>query len=292
MKNRVISGKTIVCGLIGDPVEHTMSPVMHNAAFRELGIDYRYLAFRVRKEELGKAIDGMRALNIRGLNVTIPHKVAVLRFLDKLDPLAEKIGAVNTIINDNGILTGDNTDASGWLQTLLAQEIDPQHKNVVILGAGGASRAISFVLADRGARLSILNRLQELDWAIELASRISQTFGQKVSALELTRDNLSRTLPEADILVNATSVGMSPDSDQTPVPGDLLRPNLIVSDIVYNPLKTRLRKEAETAGAVTISGLDMLVSQGALAFEKWTDRKAPVDLMRDEAMKLLNEDNR
>lgn len=292
MKNRVISGKTIVCGLIGDPVEHTMSPVMHNAAFRELGIDCRYLAFRVKKEELGKAIDGMRALNIRGLNVTIPHKVDVLRFLDKLDPLAEKIGAVNTIINDNGVLTGDNTDASGWLQALLAQGIDPQHKNVVILGAGGASRAISFILADRGARLSILNRLQELDWAIALASRISETFGQKVAALELTRDNLIRALPEADILVNATSVGMSPDIDQTPVPGDLLRPNLIVFDIVYNPLKTRLRKEAEAAGAVTISGLDMLVWQGALAFEKWTAHKAPVDLMRDEAMKLLSEDNR
>ena len=129
----VISGKTKLCGLIGDPVEHTMSPVMHNAAFSELSIDYLYVAFRVRKEELGKAIEGMKALDIKGLNVTIPHKVAVLPLLDELDPLAEKIGAVNTIVNNGGVLTGYNTDASGFLQALLERQIEPQEKNVVVL---------------------------------------------------------------------------------------------------------------------------------------------------------------
>ncbi len=289
MGNGAITGKTRLCGLIGDPVEHTMSPVMHNTAFKKLGIDYLYVPFRVRKEELGKAIEGMRALNIKGLNVTIPHKVAVLQFLDELDPLAEKIDAVNTIVNNDGALTGYNTDATGFLQTLMERGIEPEKKNVVILGAGGASRAISFILADKGANLVILNRLLELDWAKELANRISQAFTKEVAALELNRENLIGVLGKADILVNATSVGMSPNIDETPVDADLLRPGLVVFDIVYNPIKTRLLKEAEAAGAETIGGLDMLVWQGVLAFEKWTGQKAPVQLMREEATKLLQE---
>ena len=285
--NLVISGKTRLCGIIGDPIEHTMSPVMHNAAFRQMGVDYLYVPFKVKQEELAKAIDGMRALNIRGLNVTIPHKVAVIQFLDKLDHLAEKIGAVNTIVNDDGVLTGYNTDGAGFLQTLLEREIEPQGKNTVILGAGGASRAISFSLADRGANLVILNRRLELDWAEELASRISQTFSKAVEALELNRENLARVLDRADIVVNATSTGMTPDINETPVTSDLLKPDLIVFDIVYNPIKTRLLREAEAAGARTVSGLDMLVWQGALAFDKWTGLKAPVELMREEAIKGL-----
>lgn len=283
----VISGKTRLCGVIGDPVEHTMSPVMHNAAFREMGLDYWYLPFRVKKEELGKAIDGLKALNMRGLSVTIPHKVAVIQFLDELDPLAEKIGAVNTIVNDDGALTGYNTDGAGFLQALLERGIEPVGKNVVVLGAGGASRAISFTMADRGARLVILNRLAGLDRAKELAGRISQVFTREVEALALNRENLARVLGKASILVNATSAGMTPDIDETPVAADLLKPGLIVFDIVYNPIKTRLLREAEAAGAKTIGGLDMLVWQGALAFEKWTGQQAPVELMRQEAIKAL-----
>ncbi len=283
----MISGKTIVCGLIGDPVEHTMSPVMHNAAFEKLGIDYRYLPFRVRQEELGKAIAGMRALNIKGLNVTIPHKVAVIPFLDELDPLAERIGAVNTIVNNNGVLKGYNTDAGGFIKALLEGGVEPVGKNVVILGAGGASRAISFSLAEKGAHLVILNRQLELDWAIGLAQRISQVFKKDVKALELNAENLSMALEKADILVNATSVGMSPGIDDTPVPSGLLKPGLVVFDIVYNPIKTRLRREAEEAGARTIGGLDMLAWQGALAFELWTGRPAPFGLMKEESFKAL-----
>ena len=288
MKDRV-SGKTRVCGLIGDPVEHSMSPVMHNAAFREMGLDYLYVPFRVKPEALGEAIEGMRALNIKGLNVTIPHKVAVLQLLDELDPLAEKIGAVNTIVNDDGLLKGYNTDASGCLQALLEKGVEPEGKNVVLLGAGGAARAVSFILADRGAHLVILNRPEELDWAQELAGRISQIFGKEVVAQELNSGNLAKHLGNADILVNATSVGMSPNIDETPVTADLLKPGLIVYDIIYNPIKTRLLREAEIAGAKTIGGLDMLVWQGALAFEKWTGQKAPVELMKQEAIKLLDE---
>jgi shikimate dehydrogenase len=290
MKDSFISGKTKVCGVIGDPIEHTMSPAMHNAAFRELDIDYWYVPFRVKQEELGKAVEGMRALNIRGLNVTIPHKVAIIPYLDKLDPLAERIGAVNTIVNDDGVLTGYNTDATGFLQALLEARVEPKEKNMVILGAGGASRAISFILAERGAKLVILNRRQELDWAEELARRISEIF-KEVKALELNKGNLAMVLERAEVLVNATSVGMSPNINETPVPARLLRPGLVVFDIIYNPIKTRLLKEAEAAGAQTIGGLDMLVGQGALSFEKWTGLKAPVDLMKSEAIKALGHEN-
>jgi len=284
-----ISGKTRVCGIIGDPIEHTMSPVMHNAAFRELGIDYVYLPFHVRQEELGKAVDGVRALNIRGLNVTIPHKVAIIPFLDKLDPLAKKIGAINTIVHEEGVLTGYNTDATGFLQALLEQGVKPEGKTVVILGAGGASRAISFILAERDANLVILNR--GLGRAEDLAHRIARVFGKEVKARQLSEGNLAKVLVRADILVNTTSVGMSPDIDETPVPARLLNPSLVVFDIVYNPIQTRLLKEAEAAGAQTINGLEMLAWQGALAFEKWTGQKAPLDLMKREAIKALGHEN-
>ena len=282
-----VSGKTRVCGVIGDPIEHTMSPAMHNTAFEKLGLDYIYVPFRVRAEELASAIEGIRALNIRGMNVTIPHKVSVIPLLDKLDPLAEKIGAVNTIANYDGMLTGYNTDATGFLQALLEHGIEPGGKNMVILGAGGASRAISFILAERGAHLVILNRKLELDWAEELAKSISQTFNRETKALEHNEENLSVSLEKAYILVNATSVGMSPDTDGTPVPTRLLQPGLTVFDIVYNPLKTRLLREAEEAGSQTISGINMLAWQGALAFETWTNCKAPIELMRQKAIEAL-----
>ncbi|MBC8476719.1 MAG: shikimate dehydrogenase, partial [Dehalococcoidia bacterium] len=176
----MITGKTRICGIIGDPVEHSMSPVMHNAAFEALGLDYVYLPFHVQGEELKEAINGIRALNIVGLNVTIPHKMAVIPFLDKLDPLAERMGAVNTIANENGALAGYNTDASGFLQALRAQGIEPDGKSIVILGAGGAAKGISFILAGAGANLVILNRT--LSRAEELASPIARDYHQKMAA--------------------------------------------------------------------------------------------------------------
>jgi shikimate dehydrogenase len=190
-------------------------------------------------------------------------------------------------VNDGGVLTGYNTDATGFLQALLERGVEPKGKNTVILGAGGVSRAISFILAERGANLVILNRQLELDWAEELAQRISQIFNKEVKALVLNEENLAEVLERAEVLVNATSVGMSPNIDETPVPARLLKPGLVVFDIVYNPMKTKLLREAEAAGAQTIGGLDMLVWQGALAFEKWTGQKAPVELMREEAIKAL-----
>jgi shikimate dehydrogenase len=283
----MISSKTKICGLIGDPVEHSVSPAMHNAAFSSLGLDYIYLPFRVARDNLTRAIDGLKALNIRGLNVTIPHKVAVIPLLDEMEPLAERIGAVNTIVNDKGCLKGYNTDAGGFLKALLERGVEPKGKKVIVLGAGGASRAISFTLAERGAEIVILNRRLEMDWAFKLAGSISQLSAKEVKALELNDENLSSVLEAADILVNATSVGMSPNSNESPLPARLLKPELVVFDAVYNPLKTRLLAEAEAAGAETISGIDMLVWQGALAFELWTGARAPIDIMKAKAIEAL-----
>ncbi len=285
----MITGRTKVCGIIGDPVEHTMSPAMHNAAFAELGLDYAYLPFRVRPEELGNAISGIRALGIIGLNVTIPHKVAVIPFLDRLDPLAEKIDAINTIINDGGVLTGHNTDATGFLQALKERGITPEGKKTVILGAGGAARAIAFILARNGAGLTLLNRTPER--ARGLARRITEEPGRQVIVKAFDEDNLTEALRAAQVLVNTTSAGMAPRADETPVPAKLLRRDLTVFDIVYNPVRTRLLREAEAAGARVINGLDMLVWQGAIAFEKWTGRQAPVEVMKREAMKALEHED-
>lgn len=286
----MITAKTKICGLIGDPVEHSVSPAMHNAAFREKGLDFVYLPFRVKKEQLRQAIDGARVLNIVGLNITIPHKVNVIPYLDELDPLAEKIGAVNTIVNSNGSLKGYNTDASGFLKALTGRGIEPSAKKAVILGAGGASKAVSFSLAERGADLVILNRELEFDWAVELAGHLSRSFSIEVRALKLNEPNLKKALAGADILVNTTSVGMSPRGDESPVPKRLLKPGLTVFDIVYNPLQTRLLREAEASGAEVIPGLDMLAWQGALAFEMWTGVAAPFEMMREEITRLLQRD--
>jgi shikimate dehydrogenase len=282
-----ISGKTKICALIGDPVEHTMSPAMHNAAFQKMGLDYLYVPFHVRTEQLPQAVAGLKALNVAGFNVTIPHKVAVIPLLDSLDPLAEKIGAVNTVVNNNGELRGYNTDAEGFLRALLEHGINPQGKNVVVLGAGGAARAIAYILAGKGARLTILNRQQELDWAENIAQLILDELHREVKVFEL--GNIADVLPGVNLLVNATSVGMSPADNASPVPAGLLDKVPAVFDIVYNPLKTKLLKQAAAVGAKTISGIDMLAWQGALAFEKWTGQKAPIELMRQEAVKMLEQ---
>jgi shikimate dehydrogenase len=282
-----ISGKTKICGLIGDPVEHTMSPVMHNAAFAKLGLDYAYLPFHVKPEELPRAVSGFKALNVIGFNVTIPHKVAVIPLLDELDPLAEKIGAVNTVVNNNGVLKGYNTDASGFLQALLERGVEPEGKNIVLLGAGGAARAIAYILSEHDARLAILNRREELDWAEAIATNIKKDLGKDIEVFELLPDYLEKALEPADILVNATSVGMSPANDVSLVPARLIKSGLVVVDIVYNPVRTKMLRDAMVAGAVTVEGLDMLVWQGALAFEKWTGEKPPFDLMKEVALREL-----
>jgi shikimate dehydrogenase len=279
-----ISGKTTVCGIIGDPLEHTGSPAMHNAAFARLGLDFVYVPFPVKKRELPGAIQGIRDLNVRGVNITIPHKVEVMSFLDDVDILARDIGAVNTIINRNGELKGYNTDAAGFWRALVNAGVQPQGKKIVLLGAGGAARAIAFILADKGADISILNR--NLDKAQRLANLISTTFRKNIPAYDLNQENLEKVLSPAEILINATSIGMYPDT-ATPVPAKLLERSLVVFDIIYNPTRTRLLAEAEKRGAKIINGVEMLVWQGAIAFELWTGKPAPVDIMREAVINAL-----
>ncbi|MCJ7605234.1 MAG: shikimate dehydrogenase, partial [Dehalococcoidales bacterium] len=238
MTNREITGKTQICAVIGSPIEHTMSPAMHNAAFEKLGLDYAYVSFRVAPEDLPDALDGIRALNIRGFNVAIPHKVPVIPLLDGLDAAAEKIGAVNTVINHAGSLRGYNTDGEGFLRSLRARGVEPKGSNIVVIGAGGASRAITYVLARRGARLTLLNR--SLPAAEEIAELIEDDLHLEVRVRALHDDWLEEALKDADILVNTTSLGMSPAVDASPVPAGLLREKLIVCDIGYNPTVTKL----------------------------------------------------
>ena len=285
MKPWQISGKTKLVGIIGDPIEHSISPAMQNAAFKALELDYVYVPFRVRREDLAKAVDAVRTLNLRGLNVTIPHKVDIIPLLDEIDSLAQEIGAVNVVVNNNGVLTGYNTDAEGFLHVLLEHGIEPDGKTVIILGAGGAARAIAFTLAARGANLIILNIIPAQ--AAACASDVAKATNASIETLLLDKKHLMDVMERGDILVNATSVGMYPLNNETLVTADLISPHLIVADIVYNPYKTQLLLEAEKAGARTINGLEMLIWQGALAFEKWTGKKAPLNVMKKEAAMAL-----
>lgn len=284
-----LTAHTRICGLFGDPVEHSISPAMHNAAFKKMGLDYIYLPFRVSEKNLAGAVKAIRSLNLRGVNVTIPHKATVIPLLDELEATAEKIGAVNTIVNDNGRLKGCNTDAAGFLRALEKKGIDPSGKKAVILGAGGVSRAISFIIAEKGADIDIISRSKSLEYAAKLAKSIYGYTKSNIQAIELNETNLKQSLRQVDILINATSIGMNPDADMTLVPQKLLRPEMVVFDVIYNPEKTRLISDAEEAGATAIGGLDMLVWQGALAFQLWTGVEAPLTTMKNTAIKLLKE---
>jgi shikimate dehydrogenase len=258
---------------------------MHNAAFRALRLNYAYLPFNVSAAGLARAVDGIRALNMAGMNVTIPHKVAVTSLLDQIEPLAQRIGAVNVIHNKGGRLTGGNTDAEGFLRLLKERGIGAQGLRVVVLGAGGASRAVCFALASIGAHLTILNRTagRAADLAEEMTAHTDRTF----EALEMNPVNLANAMARADLVINATSIGMAPGVEKSPISRELLERRHTVVDIVYNPIKTRLMKDAEKAGAMTIGGLDMLAWQGALSFEIWTGCKAPIDVMRRAAASAL-----
>jgi shikimate dehydrogenase len=277
----MITGKTTLCGLIGDNVIHSLSPAMHNAAFAALDLDYTYLAFRVDSRNIDLALAGLKVLGARGLNVTVPHKTTVLPFLDSMSPEAQKIGAVNTIVNEAGKLTGHNTDITGFYLSLEAAGIDPQGKKVVVLGTGGAARAAAYCLASMGARLTIITR----QGSLEKGKYLARTIGGGTSAGEIT--GLKESLNGAALLVNATSAGMYPRSEETLVPAGLLKPELTVFEVVYAPRETRLLRDAKNAGCAVIEGLEMLVYQGAASFELWTGKKAPLDIMRQAALKSL-----
>jgi len=281
----VISGKTRVCGVIGNPIEHTLSPIMYNAAFKAFKLDFAFLAFKVKATDVEKAVSGMRALGIHGLNVTMPHKSVVINYLDEVDQAAKAIGSVNTILNKDGRLFGFNTDGIGALHALRENGVEPRGKKVLLLGAGGAARAIAYTLAQEADELIILNRT--VKQAAELANLLKQVFNRKVAADALSPNAIKDNLEDSDVLINATSVGMKPNANQTPVAFELLKPDLAVMDIVYNPLETKLAKDAKVAGAKVVSGVEMLIYQGAASFEIWTGHSAPVEVMRHAALNHL-----
>lgn len=256
---------TPVYAIFGNPVGHSLSPVMHNSALTYMGLEGIYLAFRV--EDIAAAVAGIRGLDIRGVSVTIPHKVRVMKYLDKIDEMAEEIGAVNTVVNRRGVLCGYNSDCPGAVEALL-EKTAIQGRQVAIVGAGGGARAIGYGVKREGGRITLINRTRQS--GEKLASDLDCDFKPLAEVKKLNYD----------IIVNATPVGMTPHEDSTPLKAENLEAGTIVMDMVYNPLKTRFLKDAKKIGCLTIDGVAMLVHQGAVQFELWTSKKAPVEIMR------------
>ena len=274
-----INAHTQFCGVIGNPVEHSLSPAIHNAAFQNLGLNFVYLAFRV--EAIGEAIKGLRALgNFRGASVTIPHKVAAVPFLDSVEPTARHIGAINTIVAEGGTLTGHNTDAIGALRALREGGAELKGRQVVMLGSGGAARAIAFALGTVTGieRLTLLGIDSQERTA--LARDLQSKTGMTVQESLLDEGGLRKFLPDSHVLIHCTPMGMSPKTNETAVPTALLHTGLTVMDIVYNPRDTQLLKDAKARGCRTIPGLEMFLHQAAAQFELWTHHAAPADVMR------------
>lgn len=262
-----------IFAVFGDPVGHSLSPVMHNSALAQAGLDGCYLAFRVK--DIAAAVSGIRGLGIRGASITIPHKISVMEYLDHVDALAADIGAVNTIVNRRGVLHGYNSDCAGAINALRAKT-GIKDKDVAVIGAGGGARAVGFGIKQEGGRLTIINRTRENGET--LATALGCEF---------------KPLPEIKqlpyhIIINATSAGMAPDNDSAPLNIDSLEKGTVVMDMVYNPLNTRLLSHAEKIGCTTVDGVAMFVNQGAVQFELWTGRKAPVDVMRQAVLDELH----
>ncbi len=264
MSARPIDAATTLYGVFGDPVAHSLSPAMHNAAFAALGVNSVYLAFG--SPEIAPCTAAMRTLGFGGASVTIPHKVAIMPLLDEIDASARRIGAVNTVVNRGGRLLGSNTDAHGALQALRAHT-EITGRTAVVVGAGGAARAVAFGLKDAGGRVTVVNRSAARGEA--LAQRVGADFRPLAEAVGLS----------CEILVNTTPIGMARFGDALPVPAALLQPGMVVMDIVYTPLKTPLLAAAAARGCRTIPGTAMFVLQGARQFELWTGRSAPTEVM-------------
>ncbi len=274
-----INAHTQFCGVIGNPVEHSLSPAIHNAAFRSAGLNFVYLAWRV--EAIGSALSGLRSLgNFRGASITIPHKVAAMSFLDEIEPTARHIGAINTVVAEGGRLVGSNTDATGAYRALLEGGAPLQGERVVMLGSGGAARAIAFALAqDSGISGLDLLGIEEQERRT-LANDLRNKTRLQVADAMLDESVLKRVMPQAKVLIHCTPIGMAPKVGKSCVPAGLLHSRLVVMDIVYNPRETQLLVDAKAAGCRTIAGLEMFLYQAAAQFELWTGRTAPIAVMR------------
>ncbi|HET7657892.1 MAG TPA: shikimate dehydrogenase [Bacillales bacterium] len=274
--------------LIGHPIGHSLSPQMHNDCFQMLNIPAHYESFDVAPTDLEKAIEGMKALGVAGFNVTIPHKVAVMSYLDDVDEEANRIGAVNTVINRNGRLYGTNTDGKGYLQSLIEKAgEDLSNKRVLIIGAGGAARGVAVSLDRHG-----VNQLDVANRTLEKAEKLIETGIHATSfAQPLTLEEASENLGHYEIVVHTTPIGMFPKTDDMPMPLDRLKPGTVLSELIYNPLQTKWLQEGERKGAIIVDGVGMFVGQGALAFELWTGRQPDRDRMRQTVLKQLGRES-
>lgn len=273
--------------LLGNPLGHSVSPPMHNAVFEKLGMDYCYMPVEVSEENLQKVFAGLCKMHVSGFNVTIPHKIHIMNYLDELDPLAATIGAVNTICIKDDKTIGYNTDGQGFIQSLEEEtNISVKGKQIFLLGCGGAARAIAMTLAFQGAEKIILcNRTPEK--AMALATEINEKIDDCAEICEQTVSSQQKALRHCDVLINTTSLGMHPHEDVLPIDESLLQPPLIVADIVYNPLTTKLLMVAGEQGCATVPGLGMLIYQGAAAFRLWTGVEPLVSEMSDTVYSLM-----
>ncbi|HEY6873344.1 MAG TPA: shikimate dehydrogenase [Geobacteraceae bacterium] len=285
-KDRSITTATRICAVIGNPVAHSLSPAIHNAAFDELGLDFVYVSFRV--EDVGSALAGMRALdNFRGMSVTIPHKIEAMKHVDEIAEVDRAIGSINTIINDNGRLIGLGTDGPGALKALADAGVALDGRHVLMLGAGGAARAIAFTLA-RNAALNTLTLMDINEAMLQgLAADLKAGTIARIEAEALTGASLAKAMAHADVIINCTPIGMHPKEDASLVPVELFRPGQAVFDIVYNPLETRLLADARSRGLTVISGVEMFINQAVLQFREFTGVDAPVEVMRRVVMERL-----
>jgi len=282
-----ITSKTKTLGIFGHPISHTLSPVMHNAVIKALGLDMAYLPFEVKPPNLKEAINGIKSLGIIGVNITIPHKESVIRFLDDISEEARLVGAVNTIVNKDRKLVGYNTDGSGYMASLKEElGFNPKSKRIIIIGAGGAARGILAALATQKPKsITVANRT--LSRAVSLIKAFKGKFRDtRFEAINLDDNMLKMSFNSVDLLINTTSVGMK-QGKTLKIPLETLPKIAIVSDIIYNPLETLLLKKAKKIGLTTHGGLGMLVHQGARSFKLWTGMDAPMNVMRKAALKAL-----
>jgi shikimate dehydrogenase len=284
-----VSGNTKVIGVFGFPVEHSLSPAMHNAAIAALRLAFIYVPFKVLPDQIGPAIQSLRSLGIVGINLTIPHKERVLPFLDEITDEARDVGAVNTVHCVEGRLLGDNTDGRGFYEPLRELGVTVAGKRVVVLGAGGAARAVVFRLAREGAQITLANRTRERAERLALAVAEAGLGRATVQTTTLERTpELADAIAGAELLVHTTRVGMIPETDVLPpVPLEAFHPNLLVYDLVYNPVETLLLKQAQARGCRTLTGVKMLVYQGAAAFQRWTGHWPPTDVMEQAVLRGL-----
>jgi shikimate dehydrogenase len=282
---RRITGYTTLIGLLATPIKHTNSPKMHNEAFSYLGLDYAYLAFEVGNDELETAVNGLKAIKARGCNVSMPNKTVIHKYLDKVSPAAELAGAVNTVVNDDGVLTGHITDGIGFMTSLKDSDIDVIGKKMTIAGAGGAATAIQVQAAlDGVAEMSIFNvRDKFWDRAEETVKKLNEKTNCKVKLFDLAdTDALRKEIESSYLFVNATGVGMKPLEGQMVIPDETyLRPDLIVADTVYIPHVTKLLETADKVGCKWINGDGMMLYQGAEAFKLFTGKEMPIEHMKE-----------